>query len=114
MGKPRMVKSDAWRKRPCVEKYWQYKDKLRAYLPDTIYEVPPVLEDIQFVLPMPKSWSKKKKAEMSGLPHQQKPDLDNIIKGFKDCLCENDSYVWQYNRISKVWGYEGMIIIEDT
>jgi len=29
LPKPRMVKSDAWRKRPCVVKYWQYKDELK-------------------------------------------------------------------------------------
>lgn len=27
--KPRMTKSDAWRKRPCVMRYWAFKDKVR-------------------------------------------------------------------------------------
>lgn len=75
------------------------------------YEVPAILENITFVIQMPKSWSKKKKRELDGEPHTQKPDLDNILKGFKDSLCENDSYVHSYKNICKVWGYEGKIII---
>ena len=109
IGKPRMTKADAWKQRPCVLKYWEYKNKLRELLPD--YEVPEILSGIVFVLPMPTSWSKKKKDQHNNAPHKAKPDLDNIVKGFKDCLCKNDSYVHRYDNISKVWGHEGQIII---
>jgi Holliday junction resolvase RusA-like endonuclease len=77
------------------------------------YQVPDILADITFVIQMPKSWTKKKKLELDGMPHTQKPDLDNILKGFKDALCENDSYVHSYNNIRKIWGYMGKIIIND-
>lgn len=111
IGKPRMVKSDSWRKRPVVENYWQYKDKLKERAEKFSYSVPEILENITFIIPMPESWSNKKKESFNGKPHQSKPDLDNIIKGFKDCLCDNDSFVHTYNNIRKVWGYSGKIII---
>ena len=112
IGKPRMVKSDSWRKRPTVLNYWQYKDDLKEQAEKYCYSVPEILENITFVLPMPDSWSKKKKEQMEGQPHKNKPDLDNIIKGFKDCLCENDSFVHTYNNIRKIWGISGKIIIQ--
>jgi len=59
---------------------------------------------------MPKSWSKKKRAEMAGKPHQAKPDKDNLEKALLDAVFEEDSQIWD-NRVSKFWGDEGAIII---
>lgn len=67
---------------------------------------------ITFVMPMPQSWSKKKRASMDCQPHQQKPDLDNLTKSLLDALFEDDSHIWDA-RTSKVWGETGMIIIEN-
>jgi Holliday junction resolvase RusA-like endonuclease len=111
IGKPRMVRSDSWKKRPVVLNYWEYKDNLKEQAEKFSYTISEKLENITFVLPMPDSWSKKKKEQMDGQPHKNKPDLDNIIKGFKDCLCDNDSFVHTYNNIRKVWGYSGKITI---
>jgi len=44
-------------------------------------------------------------------PHTQTPDLDNLIKAFKDALLKNDSAVWRYGPMTKVWDYEGSIVI---
>jgi Holliday junction resolvase RusA-like endonuclease len=60
---------------------------------------------------MPKSWSKKKRNELNGKPHTQRPDLDNLIKAFKDALCEDDSHVHTYYNMRKIWGEDGKIII---
>lgn len=49
---------------------------------------------------------------MTGKPHQQKPDIDNLIKSVLDSLCENDAYIWQVSA-SKVWGDVGAIEIFD-
>ncbi len=35
---------------------------------------------------MPRSWSKRKRADMAGQFHTQKPDGDNVLKSFKDGL----------------------------
>jgi Holliday junction resolvase RusA-like endonuclease len=99
-----MTRSDQWKKRPATTRYWEFKDALRA-------EVRGNLEpcfDIDFFIPMPKSWSHKKKAEMSGKPHQVKPDVDNFLKAFMDCLCEDDSYIWDVHP-RKFWAATGAI-----
>lgn len=112
MGKPRMTQRDKWLNPPreVVARYWQYKDSLKALsLRDRYFVTNPL--SLIFVLPMPSSWSGKKCERMCGQPHESKPDLDNLIKAFKDALCDNDSFVHTYGGMMKRWGYEGAIII---
>lgn len=68
---------------------------------------------IEFHIPMPKSWSKKKRRLMNGKPHQQKPDLDNIIKGCMDSVYSEDCTVHEIYA-KKVWAETGAIVIEET
>ena len=57
---------------------------------------------------MPKSWSKKKKMQMLYCDHQQRPDIDNLLKGLMDALLEEDSHIHTvYAR--KIWSDEGAI-----
>ena len=37
-------------------------------------------------MPIPKSYSKKKRAELAGKPHIFRPDTDNLLKHIKDCM----------------------------
>lgn len=108
VGKPRMTRRDKWKQRPPVMCYRIFCDEARLHG----IRVPESGAHITFVLPMPPSWSKKKRAAMDGQPHQQKPDLDNLKKSLLDALFEDDSHIWD-TRTSKVWGETGMIIIED-
>jgi Holliday junction resolvase RusA-like endonuclease len=106
MSKPRMTKRDRWAKRPVVLKYFAYRDLVKEIgvaLPECNYHV-------IFVLPIPASWSKKKKAEHKGQPHRQRPDKDNLEKGLLDAVFEEDSVVWD-GRVSKIWGETGAIIV---
>ncbi len=108
--KPRMTRADSWKKRPVVLRYWAYKDELNLLCDSKGVEISDIL-GVSFVIPMPKSWSKPKKLLMNGKPHQQKPDLDNLIKAVKDCLLEEDSHVWKYDPPPyKVWGEVGQVI----
>lgn len=107
IGKPRMVKSDTWRKRPCVQRYWEYKDSIRYQLEQEGWEVGNQVQ-VLFVLPMPESWSKKKKERMLGVPHKQKPDIDNLVKAFLDACLEDDTPVWRVFA-EKRWGTVGLI-----
>jgi Holliday junction resolvase RusA-like endonuclease len=64
--------------------------------------------DIIFYLPMPKSWSKKKRTEMNGTYHDQKPDVDNLAKAFMDAFGSEDKHV-AILHAEKYWAEEGSI-----
>lgn len=111
--KIRMVASDKWKKRPAVLRYWAYKDELVKQAKELNYTIPDVLENVTFQIEMPASWSQKKRVLMDGKPHQQTPDLDNLIKSFLDCLASEDKQIHTFKNISKVWGLTGQIIIHE-
>ena len=106
--KPRQTRRDVWLNppRPGVARYRAFKDQVRVFKVKFPHHGAKVL----FILPMPKSWSPKKRAVMDGKPHQQTPDIDNLIKAFLDALFENDQDVWQLTA-EKRWGREGGISI---
>ena len=104
--KPRMTQRDRWKQRPIVKKYHAFCDELRLLLPmldQAIHEL-----DLTFHIPMSASWSKKKRAELEGKPHQQKPDIDNLLKAWMDCLYRNDQVIWKVS-VSKLWSVKGAI-----
>lgn len=111
MGAPRMVHSDKWAGRPVVQRYFTFRDELRLQARQKHYELKDTL-NITFYIPMPESWSKKKKEEMNGKPHQQKFDIDNGVKGFLDTMTYNDAHVWDCHA-RKFWAYQGAIIVEE-
>lgn len=108
VGKPRMTRADKWKKRPEVLRYRAFCDEVRL----RGIELPESGSHVTFILPMPASWSQKKKALHAGRPHQSKPDVDNLTKSLLDALFEDDAHIWDV-RVSKLWGETGMIIIEE-
>lgn len=109
LAKPRMTRRDVWAKRKVVIRYREFCDELRTQaegwtLPDAFRA--------RFIIPMPKSWSKKKKLQKVATPMQQRPDADNLAKALMDALLKEDSTVWKLE-IEKIWGEEGAIIIDD-
>ena len=108
--KPRMTRADKWKKRQSVVKFFAFRDAVRQRMYNSSnleYES----FEIVFYVPMPKSWSKKKKILMKGKPHQQRPDLDNYLKAWKDSVYEEDAVVWRV-KASKLWTDEsGHIIV---
>ena len=111
VAKPRMTQSDKWKKRPATDKYWKFKDDLKMLCFLCRWKPKDDL-DVKFVIPMPISWSKKKRLKMNGQPHKQRPDLDNLIKAFKDALLIEDSHVHTYHNMKKVWGRSRAIILK--
>lgn len=109
--KPRMTRSDKWKKRPVVTHYFAFCDLLRLYANKYKFKVPAAGAHVVFHIPMPKSWSERKRAQMEGQPHQQKPDVDNLVKALLDALCEDDSYVWDMRK-TKLWSNTGKIEIK--
>lgn len=109
VSKPRMTQRDKWKPRKCVNRYWGYKDKLLEWKEkEEFNDSENTVLVVTFYIPMPQSWSKKKKAEKEGSPHDQKPDIDNLIKGFLDAVYEEDKYVYHIIG-SKFWAREGLI-----
>ena len=106
--KPRMSRQDAWKKRDCVVRYWNFK----AHCKLLDLKLPEGAFAIDFILPMPKSWSAKKRAAMLHKPHQQKPDIDNLLKAQFDAVFDDDCHIAQVQG-AKWWGEIGCIYIRE-
>ena len=97
IGKPRMTQRDRWKKRPAVLRYHAFKDRVREEISRTP-ELKRLIDSGEIghlswkaYLPVPASWTKRKKAEMAGALHRAKPDRDNIDKAILDALFTDDS-----------------------
>ena len=106
---PRMTRRDRWKKRPCVVRYFEYRDQLRAKAVEYGITLPNAFT-VTFYMAMPKSWSKKKKAAHVGKPCQSKPDLDNVLKGFMDALRTDDASVYAVSA-SKFWSEQPGVVL---
>ena len=103
LGKPRMTRSDRWKKRPCVTKFWEWKDNVIKHCgeipdPESIIQ----LNWLAYFEP-PASWSKRKRAALFGQLHRYKPDRDNIDKAILDSLFKDDSAIAS-GFLEKRWG----------
>ena len=108
--KPRMTRSDVWRKRPSVVRYREYKDELKRQAVN--FSLPESFT-VTFGIQVPDSYSTKKKELSIGRPHQLKPDIDNLLKGLMDCFLEEDCKVWKVTA-KKIWARKGFIHIEEN
>lgn len=102
--KPRMTRADAWRKRPCVLRYRAFADELKKQAEDLGFTVPASGLSLEFHLQIAKTVKRE-----VGSPHQQRPDIDNLVKAFLDALCDEDSYVWNI-RAEKRWSQTPFIV----
>ena len=109
-----MSRRDTFDPSPRVRKFKSFREEvqLRGII------VPNYGYRLVFVMPMPNSWSKKKKAAMCGTIHQQTPDKDNLEKGLLDAInygkgnAKNlDDKQVADGRVTKVWGYHGSITV---
>jgi|SRR5688572_28597918 len=100
IAKPRQTRSDKWKERPCVVRYREWADRAREHAG----AIPPAAQraDIVAYLPLPASWSQRKRNKMAGMPHQQKPDIDNLIKSALDALLSRDQGIHEI-RAKKRW-----------
>jgi len=106
--KPRMTQRDKWAKRPAVMRYRAFKDECRAHK----VKLSEGGNHVIFYIEMPKSWSFKKKDEMNGTPHQQRPDVDNLLKALMDAVYGEDCTIHDI-RVSKKWYPLPFIEIKD-
>ena len=106
--KPRMTRKDKWAERPSVLRYRAFADELRLKL-DRDWDFNHC--DIEFVIPMPPSWSKKQKALLDGMPHTQTPDIDNLQKALFDAHMAQDCGIHCLHKVRKRWGRTGSIVL---
>ena len=120
MGAVRMSQSDRWktnpdhadpkkRQREVVTKYFAYKNTLRGQAKQMNFEFKNHLDAV-FIVPIPDSFSEKKKQRLNGTPVKTKPDIDNYVKAFMDSLKSEDGDVW-YTKAIKVYGFKGSILV---
>ena len=108
--KPRMTRSDRWKKRPAVVRYWNFCDQIRQ----NDVKLPVFGAVVVFNLPMPWSWNTKKRQAHNGKPHQQRPDLSNLLKALEDACYGEDCCIWHYAAVEKRWAVDGSISIETS
>lgn len=70
------------------EKYRKFKEDIKIYLQDKElkYIEGAIKLEVEFYMPIPKSYSKKQKVDMEGSWHIKRPDTDNLMKAVKDGL----------------------------
>ena len=107
---PRQSRRDRWCPSASVQRYRAFRDEVAW----KIGELPEDFFHVIFLLPMPASWSKRKKSETVGWPHLQKPDKDNLEKALVDAVFRNrdDAHVWN-GASTKLWAYTPAILIAD-
>jgi Holliday junction resolvase RusA-like endonuclease len=96
------------------EKTRKYEKLIRDSWTHGIVEGKSIMVDIEFRIPIPQSYSKKKKAELEWTPQNKKPDLDNLVKAVLDALngvaFEDDSLISDINA-SKTYAEEPGVYI---
>lgn len=69
-----------------LDKYFAYKTALKLHGESIGFIMPQDAFFMWFFMPMPKSWTKKKKVAMAFKLHKNKKDTDNLSKAIKDAL----------------------------
>lgn len=91
--KPRQTQADKYFLRPEVARYRAYANDLckAAMLTRASNALlSAVSVECLFVMPFPKSYSKKIREQLAGRPFQQRPDVDNLAKAVLDSLWPKD------------------------
>lgn len=93
VSKPRMTRSDKWKRRKCVVEYRAWADTVREQV---LGDKDLMIDDLRagsvqlvFQLPVLKSHPK----HLQGKLHDRRPDLDNLVKSVLDSLFANDSHI---------------------
>lgn len=90
MGAVRMTRRGKFTS-PTAQRYLEYKEYLKWNARQQVKELPfekgeALRVTITFYMPIPPSWSQKKKDAHVKAWHTTKPDIDNLVKGAFDAL----------------------------
>lgn len=106
--KPRMTDRDRGKHyhylgmRPCVEKYFKYKSDLQYLALKNRFKIKDSKMYLRFEF-------KAKDDKLIGKGHQEKPDIDNLLKGFMDAFSAKDETIFNVYA-EKVWSDKDCII----
>lgn len=109
-----MTQRDKWSPSKAASNYYRYSDELRLLANAAGFTLGKQVE-VMFLVPMPESWSAKKKQQLDGTSHEQMPDDDNYLKAFCDALKENDCDIWNMHAV-KFWVKSGqgkVVVVEN-
>lgn len=84
-------------------RYNDYKDALLEEAITKKFLLPDHGAKVSFLIPVPKSWTKKKKRAMHFQMHTPRPDIDNLLKALQDTLRRADSTIGHYTGLGKYW-----------
>ena len=91
---------------------------IRRKLPEDFVALEgPVVLGFEFFMPITKSTSKKNASFMlsNHIKHIKKPDMDNLIKFYKDCMngivYKDDSQAWKYLEPVKLYSIDPRTVI---
>lgn len=92
-----------------------FKDEVRLRK----VQIPDENAQIIYLLPMPISWTSRRRDEMRGYPHRgkkdkaRKNDVDNLEKGLLDAVFGDDSGVWDLRNTKIWWDTGGIFVLEN-
>lgn len=103
MGAVRMTQRGKYMSKSAM-KYLNYKAYLKHHAKIQAqgkqFDKQPLEVQIRFRMPVPASWSPKKRSAALGRYHMKKPDADNLVKGVFDSL---NKIVWaDDNQVAKL------------
>lgn len=98
-----------------IEQYNKYKVAILSIALANKFTFPPIGAVMKFYLPVPKSWSEKKKKLHHLQYHAGRKDLDNLIKGVLDAMMKEDKHIAHFEA-AKYWvnAPVGYLTITDT
>lgn len=89
---------------------WEVKSRCMGLFPHS----QSIKVDLEYHMPIPKSYSKKARLKLVGEPHQKKPDITNLAKFTEDALnnvlWEDDSLIVELT-LKKVYSEEPKTVI---
>jgi Holliday junction resolvase RusA-like endonuclease len=99
------------KRRRRIERYNKYKVSILALAKQAKFKPSEQGMHVTFYLPMPNGWAKYKKKNMHLQLHFQRPDVDNLLKGFLDGLLVEDNFIADI-RATKRWVNQDIGYIE--
>lgn len=108
MGKPRMTRSDKWKRRDCVLQYRSWADLARHCIRQQVGKLPNAEQTTAIRFDAyhrpPSSLSKKKAAALIGTRKRTRPDADNILKCL-DAMWTQDAALGDLS-VTRRWDWE--------